>query len=152
MVMGMLKKFEIIDHPSDIGIRLVTESIEEFFEFSAWGMFSIMCDIERVKPAVKRVVRITENEQLSLEELLVIWLEKLLYIFEVKKMLFCKFGVNNIEICNDSTFLGAEISGEKINTLKHELTVSIKAPTYHMLKLAKDRHTGNWEGQIIFDV
>jgi len=38
MVTGMLKKFEIIDHPSDIGIRLETESIEGFFEFSAWGM------------------------------------------------------------------------------------------------------------------
>jgi len=121
-------------------------------EFSAWGMFSIMCDIERVKPAVKRIVKIKEREQLSLEELLITWLEKLLYIFEVKKMLFCRFRVSNIEIRNGSTFLGAEISGEKINTLKHELTVSIKAPTYHMLELVKDSNTGCWKGQIIFDV
>jgi len=70
----MLKKFEIVDHLSDIGIRIQTESIEEFFEFSAWGMFSIMCDIEKVEPAVKRIVKISEKEKLTLEDLLITWL------------------------------------------------------------------------------
>jgi len=152
MVTGRLKKFEIIDHPSDIGISLKAESLEEVFEYSAWGMFSIMCDIEKVKPAVKRIIRINEKGKIRQEDLLVSWLEKLLYIYEVKKMLFCRFNINRLETESRKAVLDAEIFGEKIDVSKHELLVSIKAPTYHMLQLFKDSSTGDWNCQVIFDV
>ncbi len=148
----MLKSFKLIDHPSDIGIKLQAESLEEIFEQSAWGMFSIMCNIKKVNPSLKRVVSIKESDISNVEELLIVWLERLLYIYEVKKMLFCKFKVKNLKLEGRKASISAEIFGERIDVLRHELFVSIKAPTYHMLELFKDSNTGIWTCQVIFDV
>lgn len=148
----MLKKFEFIDHPSDIGIRFEAENLKEIFEYCAWGMFSIMCNIKKVKPAVKKLIKINENVKVRLEDLLVLWLEKLLYIYEVKEMLFCRFNINRLETEGRKAVLDAEIFGEKIDISRHEVSVSIKAPTYHMLQLFKDNSTGDWTCQVVFDV
>ncbi len=161
--------FEIIDHPSDTGIRVVAVSVEKLFEFAAEGMFSLMTDIRKVKPSIAKKVSIAGESGLKIEDLLISWLEKLLYLYEVQKMLFSEFKVCKIKTTGrmgsnvhaadtgvvslvEGSFVEAEIYGEKIDLDKHEILVSIKAPTYHMLDIIKEKNTGLWRGQVIFDV
>ncbi len=145
------KKYKIIDHPSDIGIEFYGNTLEELFESAAEGMFSIICDLGFVKPLERRNIRIT-SENTNYEDLLISWLERLLYWYEVENILFSKFKVDKIHKKNHALVLDADISGEKINLDKHEIKVAIKAPTYHMLEIKKDCRGYNWSGRVIFDI
>lgn len=154
------KRYEQIEHLSDVGLKVYGKNLEELFENTGEGMFSIMCDLSKVEPAIKKEIDITERGDISVEGLLVIWLENLLYRFEVEKILFSLFKVNSIRLnhekSSDKKNIGArikaEIFGEKVDFTRHEIIVSIKAPTYHMLKVEKDSLTGNWVAQVIFDI
>ncbi len=161
--------FEIIDHPSDTGIKVVAGTAEELFEIAAAGMFSLITRIEKVEPLLKKKIRIVGKPGFLVEDMLIIWLEELLYIHETKKMLFSRFKVTSLiaeeygyksgaSLDNGScsgireTLIEAEIFGERIDLNKHEVFISIKAPTYHMLEINRDKNSGLWKCQVIFDV
>jgi SHS2 domain-containing protein len=182
-----LNDFEIVDHPSDTGIKAWAQSPEKLFEICARAMFSIICNVGNVKPLKAKKIKINEKIILKPDELLIIWLEKLLYLHETGKMLFSSFHVSqlrfkdqesggqliNINACGYSlcsknekkasvkktkahlghgSLIIAEVYGEAIDFNKHEIFSSIKAPTYHMLKVEKDPNTGCWNANVIFDV
>jgi SHS2 domain-containing protein len=88
----------------------------------------------------------------SFEDLLISWLEKLLYWHEVDNILFEGFEVKSIRKKNGDVELSAEVSGEKIDLERHIIKTAIKAPTYHMLEIKKDGRYYNWKGRVIFDV
>ena len=43
-------RFKPLDHPSDVGIIAFGKNRQELFENAAFGMFSIMADLETVRP------------------------------------------------------------------------------------------------------
>lgn len=145
------KRYKYIEHLSDVGLEFYGNTIEELFENAGAGMFSIICDLKMVKPLKKRNVNISQKGR-GIEDLLILWLEKLLYLHEVDSILFSGFNVDRIYRNNSKMVLLAEISGEKINLDKHVIRMAIKAPTYHMLEIKKDSRHCNWKGRIIFDV
>ena len=145
-------KFVQIDHLSDIGIEAYGSSKEELFENEALGMFSIMCDLTNIKQIKRKKIFIKAEEIMELEDFLLLWLEKLLYIYEVEKMLFSRFDISRIENKNSYKSISAVIYGEKIDLGRHELRTAIKEPTYHKLYLKKDENTGIWIARVIFDV
>ncbi|OQA21034.1 MAG: hypothetical protein BWY60_00884 [Actinobacteria bacterium ADurb.Bin346] len=145
--------FVIIEHPADTGISLTAESLEKAFEIAAEGMFSIICSIKKVKPQKQIRMRISSSPEMGVEGLLVAWLEKLIYLHEIKKMLFSKFDVAIKENKSKKIKLSANVYGEKIKPSFHELYLAVKAPTYHKLSLKKDfANKGRWTGMVIFDV
>jgi SHS2 domain-containing protein len=149
----MKPNYSFIDHLSDIGIEVKASSPEELFENAALGMFSIMYDLKGVGAKEKVEVSVKGKKGTDIEELLVSWLEKLLYVFETKKMLFCKFDIIDIEITKSIKFVNAFIYGEKVDLTRHKFFTAVKAPTYHMLKVEKnDKAGGIWTTRIIFDV
>jgi len=115
-------------------------------------MFSIMCDLKKINPIVKKSVLIDEESNINLEGLLVLWLEDLICKFEVDSMLFSKFKIKEILTEGSRSILKADIFGEKIDFKKHEIIVAVKAPTYHMLEVRKDKKGSGWFGKVIFDV
>jgi len=48
------RKFTEVDHPSDIGIRFFGNDLEELFENAASGMFSIMCNLQKIAQIDKK--------------------------------------------------------------------------------------------------
>jgi len=149
---GKDKKYEQIEHLSDIGLKIYGNSLEELFENAAEGMFSIMCDINKVGIVEEKGITIDEDGSISFEELLIIWLENLLYEFEVYNMLFSKFKISKFRINGNRSIIKAKIFGEKIDFGRHEIIVAIKAPTYHMLEVKRDNKTNSWMARVIFDV
>jgi SHS2 domain-containing protein len=149
----MKPDYTFIDHLSDIGIEVKAGSLEELFKNAALGMFSIMYDLKDVQAKEKAEVSVKGKKGTDTEELLVSWLEKLLYIFETRKMLLCKFEINNIEITKSIKYINAFVYGEKINLSRHKFYTAVKAPTYHMLEVKSNaRAGGKWTARIIFDV
>lgn len=132
-----------IEHTADVGVRCKAPTLERLFECAARAMFEIIVPLDSVKPAQRMPVAV---KAASLEELLVSWLEELLYIWESKRMLLATFAVRKIS----SDSLEAEVAGETYDTGRHDLQSEIKAATYHGLQI--EQKEGSWEVQVIFDV
>jgi SHS2 domain-containing protein len=141
------RQYEEIEHPSDMGLRFWGESLEELFANAGVGMFSLITEINRVKPAKHIDIKLSA-ESSDLEDLLIIWLEKLVYYLEVENMVFSRIRVKKIE----NSCISAVLDGEKVDSKRHSILNSIKAPTYHMLSISTNSSKGMWEGTVIFDV
>ena len=146
-----IENYKIIDHISDIGIEFYGDTPEALFENAGKAMFSIMCDLRSVKPMEKKSIRIT-GKNTNFEDLLVLWLERLIYRYEIDDTLFSKFRVDKIYRRNHNPVLNAQIFGEKIDPDKHEIKITIKAPTYHRLEIIRNAVGHNWKGRVIFDI
>jgi SHS2 domain-containing protein len=132
-----------IEHTADIGIRCRASTLERLFACAARAMFEIIVPGGEVKPT--DTVRVTV-EAVSLEELLVRWLEEVLYIWESRRMLVSRFSISTVS----PEGLEAEVAGETYDATRHELHTEIKAATYHGLRV--ERKGDVWEAQVIFDV
>ena len=135
--------FEIIDHTADVAIAAYGADLKEAFANAALGMFSIMTDIKKLDATVVRDVEVTADE---MKALLVSWLNELLFICEVEKVLFKRFDISEL----NETNIVAKCYGEKINPKRHRITTEIKAATYHMIQTEEKR-----EGvrvQVLFDI
>jgi len=138
-----MKKFDVVEHTADTGIVAYGADMREAFANAAYGMFSLMADLEQVREETSRYI---EAEAGDRESLVVSWLNELLYMFDVERIVFKRFDV--LELTN--TRLKADAYGEKVNASRHDLRSGVKAATYHMLKVSEDR--GRWRIRVIFDV
>ncbi|OGS46139.1 MAG: hypothetical protein A2539_03285 [Elusimicrobia bacterium RIFOXYD2_FULL_34_15] len=137
----MKKRYKVISHTADVGIIAYGKTLSELFENAAYGMFSLITDIERVKEKGTIAISLQDN---NLEELLIAFLNELQYYFSMKQLLFRKFEILSLT----DTKLKASVTGEKISD--HQVLHEIKAATYHNLKIKKIKN--NYQVQIIFDV
>jgi len=139
----MKKKYKFINHTADVGIKVWGESLESLFENTAYSMFDIIGELDKVK--VKKSLRV-EIEGKRTDELLADWLRNLLYKFNGEVYLLREFNIEEI----NKKGLKAKVGGEKLDLSRHSLKTEIKAVTYHGLEVKK---TGQgWEAQVIFDV
>jgi SHS2 domain-containing protein len=141
-----MKEFEIIDHTADIGIVAYGKTKREVFINAAKGMFEIIAEENRdLKENFYAKIKL---EAKSLEDLLIAWLNELLYISEVKLVILNKFIIK--ELSNGQ--IKAEVGGTKINHLSIRIKREVKAVTYHRLEIKKDEESGLWSAQVIFDI
>lgn len=138
----MVKRFEVIDHTADIGIAAYGKDLKEAFANAAYALFSLMVDLEGVDEASCHDVKVTAEDQ---AELLVAWLNELIYIFEVENVLFKRFEVGELT----ETRLRVTCYGETIDPERHKMKVGVKAATYHMLKIDKG---DGFRVQVLFDI
>ncbi len=138
-----MARYEIIDHTADIGIKVYGKTLEELFSNAAYGMFDIIADLEGLKPSTSIKI---ELEAADAEELLVAWLDELIYNFYTKQIIFSEFKIESLSDTN----IKAEAFGKHIGDKKSRLKTEIKAATYHGLKI--EEKNKNYEVQIIFDV
>ena len=136
-------KYKIIDHTADICVRVFGNSLEEIFVGSSKAMMEIITDVEKVNPSKEILIK-AQGE--NYEELLVKWLQEILYLHEVKKMVFKDF---EIKIENGTRAVG-KAYGEKIDVDRHEFYSNIKAVTYHNLKIIFSKD--NYRVDIVFDI
>jgi SHS2 domain-containing protein len=135
------KKFELIEHTADVGLVAYGKTLAGAFANAAYGMFSIMAELDEVQEVESRRVEISEDD---LEALLFEWLNSLIYIFDVEMLLFKRFDI--IEM--DGRRLTAMCYGEKYDASRHHLKTGIKSATYHMLTVDRDKN----QVQVIFDI
>ncbi len=141
-----MKKFEIINHTADIGLVAYGKNKKEVFLNTAKGMFEIIAGENRdLKENFYDKIKL---EAESLEDLLIAWLNELLYISEVKLVILNKFKIKELSDYQ----IKAEVGGTKINHLSIRIKKEIKAVTYHCLEIKKDEESGLWRAQVIFDI
>ena len=89
-------------------------------------------------------VELTEIKEEDWEGLLFEWLNYLIYLFDVEMLLFKRFDIMNL----DGHQLQAECYGEKYDPSRHHLKMGVKAATYHLLTVDREKN----QVQVIFDI
>jgi SHS2 domain-containing protein len=135
--------YEILDHTADVCLRIYGKSFGELFENAARAMMELITDREKINPSQEIEIEVHGE---TIEQLLVHWLQEILFLHEVKKMVFKDFRLNLIS----ETHAKGKAIGEKIDIDKHELSFDIKAVTYHNLKI--EPINDKLKVDIVFDV
>jgi SHS2 domain-containing protein len=136
---------ETFEHTADLGLRVVGEDLSDLFQSAAIGLFDVIV-------ANREVIRAQETEHIvltadSTEDLLLQWLNELIFRCETRHRLYGGFAVAiDVTGCG----LEATISGEPIDRTRHLLDHEVKAATRHGL-FVKRGDTG-WVAELILDI
>ncbi len=130
---------------ADAAFEAYGKTLGELFINCAKATFEAMADLKTVTPEQVETIKL-ENK--TVEDLLFDWLAELIYLKDLKAMLFKDFSVKVQR--NTNYRLEGEARGEAINPQKHKLRADVKAVTYHLFEIKKsDRF---WKARVILDI
>ncbi len=138
--------FELFEHRADVGIRGFGGTKEEAFAECAKAMFSVMVDLGKVRAKGGDSLEI---ESQNLEELLVAFLNHLLYLRDVKGKVYNRFSLYITNV-GGKWLLKGDAFGEKIDAERHLPKGDVKAASFHQLRVAEEN--GKWIAQCVVDV
>ncbi|MCE5314912.1 MAG: archease [Armatimonadota bacterium] len=136
-------KFEVLEHTADVGVVGLGRTMAEAFEAAAYGMFSIVANLEKYDPTIWVHVEASGDDYITLFER---FLSSLVVIFDGDGLLPLDFEITEIS----STSLACVVSCRKIGDDIEWLGPTIKAVTYHLMSV--ENVDGHWRAQAIFDV
>ena len=136
-----MKRFQLIEHTADTGLIAYGNNLAEAFANAAYGLFSIIAELNPVREVESRPVSISAEDA---EGLLFTWLNNLIYVFEVEHLLCKRFDITEFTKHN----LKAICWGERYDPSRHRLKTGVKSATYHMLKVDGEKN----RVRVIFDV
>ena len=135
--------YETFEHTADIGIRARAGDLNGLFADAARGLFSvIVSNPESIRPVQDFHFGVQGERR---DDLLLDWLDELLYAFATQRAVFCDFVVRV-----EPGGLSATARGEPIDPERHHLDVEVKAITYHGLKVQPEGD--GWLAEVIVDV
>ncbi|MFH1143447.1 MAG: archease [Candidatus Eisenbacteria bacterium] len=139
--------FESVDHTADVGLRVRARSLEALFLHSAEGLAALLAGPRAVGRGRERVFSL---RGIDLEELLISWLNEILFCHETERVLFGHFEILHIRRVEDGFELGAKAGAEPYDPARSSGGTEVKAATYHDLRI-EARGDGGYEVTIIFD-
>src|ERR1043166_1666077 len=137
------KNYRVTARQSELAVRVVGNSQAELFANSAFALFDVMTDVEKIE--VKERMPL-EVEGAGRDYLLVNWMRELLYLYQGSGFMLKEFIIREVK----DTIVKAEVCGEKIDPDRHEVKQEISAVAYNQSRMQK---TGNqWIAQLIFEL
>jgi SHS2 domain-containing protein len=136
-----------LDHTADVGVEISAESLEELYAEAAVAFCQTITVPSTVRPRERRRVVKRAPDRV---ELMVEWLEELLYLFDAHELLFAAAEVTLDEPPGVGFELRGEIAGERFDPDRHPVKVAIKGITYHGLEVRE--RDGGWWARVIFDI
>ena len=133
--------YELVDHTADIGVVVTGADLADLL--AAVALADLITDPGRVEARSTRAILL---EAPSAEELLVRWLNELIFVREVEEFLWRAVEVQ----VEGETWLRATLHGETYRPGKHAVRTGLKAATYHQLAIT--RAPGAWKARVILDV
>jgi SHS2 domain-containing protein len=136
-------RYELVDHTADIGLAFTGTSAADLFAVAALALADLLFDPQEVSELEERWVGLVAP---SREELLVRWLNELIYLRDADSFLW-----RSVEIrFEGDRRLSAVLRGEVFHPGKHCVRTGVKAATYHLLEVVEVAE--GWSARIILDV
>ncbi len=135
--------FRLLEHTADMGIEAWASSLEGVFNETARGLRALIVGDSPTRGTLQHRVTLAGGDD---AELLVAWLNEIIYHFDTTNLVPDSFQIDRIE----KGCLQATIRGEKFNPEKHMIERQAKAATYHQLLLEKS--AGGWHTRIYIDL
>lgn len=130
----------MLEHTADAMVEAYGNTLSERFANAAYALFDQMTDVTKVSP--KGEVKL-ELEAGECEQLLVDFLQELLFLHDVENLVFGEFEVNT-----DGNKLVARARGEVFDEDRHPKRSVVKGVTYHRLEFDDSRKAVT----VLFDV
>ncbi|OPY76587.1 MAG: hypothetical protein A4E63_00033 [Syntrophorhabdus sp. PtaU1.Bin050] len=134
------KPYRILDHEADIGFEVYGKDEADLFVNAAMTLFSLITDLDQVETKLKREVTVSDGEVL-----LVVFLNELLYVWDVER-----FIPKKLSVLVKNGILHADLEGEILDPQRHSVKKEIKAVTYH--KFAVQEEQGMLKGRVYLDI
>jgi SHS2 domain-containing protein len=141
---------EFIDHTGDVGVRICAPDPAGLVEEAARAFYSILLvegSRERVAAREERRLELSGRDG---EEVLVDFLQELIYRFDAERLLLPLVGVEEARLGRGGARLRVRLEGERFDPARHALRTEVKAATYHGLSIEEDAE--GLSAQIIFDL
>lgn len=138
-----MMKFEFLDHPADIGFRAWGSTLERLFENCAYALIAIILDPAKIHGGEQTILTVEGTDR---ESLLVNWLNEVLYYVDTKRLAFESFVVE----FPSPEQVRAMARFEMRDPLRHPVRLSVKAVTYHQLRVS--RMEDEWMAEVYVDV
>jgi SHS2 domain-containing protein len=138
-----MASWEHFAHGADIGVRGTGSSVAEAFEQAALAMIAVVAAPESVRLETTIEIRCSGGDT---EDLLVGWLNAVVFEMSTRRMLFAAFRVR----VGDGEIV-ATATGEPIDAARHEPVVEVKGATYTALEVRR-LPDGQWLAQCVVDV
>jgi len=130
---------------ADAGVKVWGKDEKELICNLLFATVNEMVDLQKVEPKGEITL---EVESLGFPYLLADVVNKLLFLFDVKKFVPAECRV--LELSPNGERVKLLLKGEKYSPKKHGRKLLIKAATYHRLRMEK-RDNG-YEAEVIFDI
>ncbi len=138
----MAGDYEIVDHTADVAIVARGADVGEAFANAGRALLSLVTDPDSVAEVEERRIELSADD---LGDLLVAWLNELIYLFDAENLLLSRFDVCLV----GDTGLVATVSGERVDKTRHRIKLGVKAATHHMLEIDRDNGV---RLQVLFDI
>jgi len=146
---GAMGTFDVFDHTADIGLEVRGRDLADLLETAARATFEQMLeDLPDEVEAIEQVRAVPmEGFEDDAGELLVVWLQELLYRFETGKLVPLTF---DLEVCGPRE-VRASVGFGRFDPDRHRTHTEIKAVTYHDLQVHQEAD-GSWSARFVLDV
>jgi SHS2 domain-containing protein len=132
-------RFEELSYTADIGLRAYGRDLRELFVNAAYGMFSLVSEMDGLLATTVHSVDLAATDR---ESLLLDWLDELLFLHDTTDEVPICFDIEDLS----DTRLRAHVQGTHLAQLKRE----IKAVTYHDLKI--EQTPEGYTATVVFDI
>ena len=136
-------RYRIMKRSSDLMVKVFGKSQAELFSNSAFALFDVMTDVEKVEIREKLPL---EVEGLDRDDLMVNWMRELLYLYQGSGYLLKEFQVQEVK----GNYVRGEVRGEKFDPDRHEIRHEIRSVAYHQGRM--DKIGDQWTAQVIFEL
>ena len=136
--------FQLLEHPSDVGILARGATREEALVEASLGLASIIANPADLRPIEERYFSAPGIDEAAQ---IVNWLNEILFFFDTEGMVFVDFAIDswtNGEVAGHAR-------GERFDIDRHEFRTAVKAATYHQFE-SHSIAGGGWELRIFVDV
>jgi SHS2 domain-containing protein len=140
---GVARRFEIIEHPADVGFIAYGGTLGELLENAALAMMMLGCELEAIEEREQRAIQASGADN---EALLFDWLAEILAVADADGLALCRAEVTRV---GESAAQGV-VYGEKFDKARHRAGTYIKAVTYHELRVEKT--AAEWKCRVYLDV
>jgi SHS2 domain-containing protein len=147
--MGAMGTFSVFDHTADIGLEVYGADLADLLETAARAAFDQMLEDLPGNVETTEEVRAACAEGLEDEagELVVAWLQELLYLFETAALVPLEITV----VACGPREVRARVGFGRFDANRHRTRTGIKAVTYHGLDVHQEAD-GSWSARFILDV
>ena len=127
---------EYLEHMTDAYVRCKGKTLAESFQNSAKGLVNIMYDINNIEKKHKVPLF---AEGFDLENLLFDWLEKVLLLLLIDKIVLSDFYIDiYFKKQLNKYIIEGYGEGDYVDLNRYDLKVEIKGITYHEMKIFKE--------------
>jgi SHS2 domain-containing protein len=128
-----VKKYRFLHHTADAKFQAFGETLEEAFQQAALALVSLMWDWEKVGNDFKVPVQVEGHD---MKQLLVNYLEEILYLFDTKRFLLSQVDDLTIRQKQGHYVLQALFKGDEYSN-ETEIFGEVKAITYNEMEITE---------------